>query len=212
MSIEMTSWSPRSCRAVATDEAKGQIPETNRWYRPASAAYLVLGIFPEYSDGGRRNLPPRSRPRAMSRSGVRIPSCSETRPKVGHVLGSVSRVQSRRGTGGIPTTSEADIGVCGPGEGEEAAESEEEAAEGLSRFRFSSLGDVALALHILVVVGPPMSPTERSAKRIEAVEVEAMRSRAKVLSTPMEWFVAVGSSFIIYINDAQQVSDRLMGV
>ena len=119
-------------------------------------------------------MPPRSRPRAMSRSGVRIPSCSETRPKVGHVLGSVSRVHSRRRTGGIPTTFDADIGPRGPREGEEAAEAEEEeeAGEGLSRFRlFSSLGDV-VALHILVVggaAGPTMSPAERSAKRIEAV-------------------------------------------
>ena len=188
---------------MATDEAQGQIPETNRWYRPASVAYLALGIFPRYSDGGRRNLPPRSRPRAMSRSGVRIPSCSETRPKVGHVLGSVSRVHSRRRTGGIPTTPDADVG--------EAPESEEEedAGEGLSRFRlFSSLGDVAVALHILVgllvggAVGPMMSTTERSAKRREAAEVESstLRSRAKLLSTPMEWFVVVGS-FIIPSNN-----------
>lgn len=46
-----------------------------------------------------------------------------------------------------------------------------------------------------------MSPTERSAKWIEAAEVESstMRSRAKVLFVPVEWFVVVGSLIIASI-------------
>ena len=59
---------------------------------------------------------------------------------------------SRRRTGGIPTTPEADIGANGPGEGDKATTAggeSEETGEGLSRFLFSSLGDVIVAMHIV---------------------------------------------------------------
>mmetsp|Transcript_17916 Transcript_17916/g.51353 ORF Transcript_17916/g.51353 Transcript_17916/m.51353 type:complete len:115 (+) Transcript_17916:1237-1581(+) len=108
--------------------------------------------------------------------------------------------------GGIPATSGADNGANGLGEGDKvlaAAEESEEAGEGLSRFLFSSLGDVVVGLHILgdVAQGRKVAGGEIGGGRKDAVEEESstMRSRSKPVSA-MEWFVAVGSSLFSIIR------------